>query len=162
MTLLGMLLKNRKGRDIHSAWNRPNLQGPELLIVTSEAFRQGQPIPREHAGKRVGGRNLSPDLSWSPPPPETTEVVLVVEDLDVPTSKPAVHCLVLIDPSRPAPPPPTPPPRRVGGNSPRRWGTDPAIHHESGIPRTRADQGPRATSLHIPSLRLLKRSQHHP
>jgi len=100
MTLLGMLLQNRRGRDIHSAWNRPNLQGPELLIVTSEAFGEGQSIPREHAGKRVGGRNLSPDLSWSPPPPETTELVLVVEDLDVPTSKPAVHCLALIDPSR--------------------------------------------------------------
>ena len=41
-----------------------------------------------------------PILSWSPPPPETTELVLAVEDLDVPTSKPAVHCLVLIDPSR--------------------------------------------------------------
>jgi hypothetical protein len=38
MTLLGTLLKNRRGRDIHSAWNRPNPQGPELLIVTSEDF----------------------------------------------------------------------------------------------------------------------------
>jgi len=84
MTLLGTLLKNRRGRDIHSAWNRPNLQGPELLIVTSEDFGEGQSIPREHAGKRVGGNNVSPDLSWSPPPPETTELVLVVEDLDVP------------------------------------------------------------------------------
>jgi phosphatidylethanolamine-binding protein (PEBP) family uncharacterized protein len=100
MTLLGTLLKNRRGRDIHSAWNRPNLYGPELLIVTSEDFGEGQSIPPEHTGKRVGGNNLSPDLSWSPPPPETTELVLVVEDLDVPTSKPAVHCLVLIDPSR--------------------------------------------------------------
>jgi phosphatidylethanolamine-binding protein (PEBP) family uncharacterized protein len=94
MTLLGTLLKNRRGRDIHSAWNRPNLQGPELLIVTSEDFGEGQSIPQEHAGKRVDGNNLSPDLSWSPPPPETAELVLVVEDLDVPTSKPAVHCLV--------------------------------------------------------------------
>jgi len=42
MTLLGTLLKNRRGRDIHSAWNRPNLQGPELLIVTSEDFGEGQ------------------------------------------------------------------------------------------------------------------------
>ena len=50
MTLLGTLLKNRRGRDIHSAWNRPNLQGPELLIVTSEDFGEGQSIPREHAG----------------------------------------------------------------------------------------------------------------
>src|SRR5450755_5002340 len=100
MTLLGTLLKNRRGRDIHSAWNRPNLQGPELLIVTNEDFGEGQSFPREHAGKRVGGNNVSPDLSWSPPPPETTELVLVVEDRDVPTSKPAGHCLVLIDPSR--------------------------------------------------------------
>src|ERR1035437_4091298 len=82
MTLLGMLLKNRKGRVIHSAWSRPNRQGPELLIVTSEAVGEGQSTPREHAGKRVGGRNLSPDLSWSPPPPETTELVLGAEDLD--------------------------------------------------------------------------------
>jgi phosphatidylethanolamine-binding protein (PEBP) family uncharacterized protein len=100
VTLLGTLLKNRRGRDSHSAWNRPNLQGPELLIVTSERFGEGEEIPREHAGKRVGGHNLSPDLTWSPPPPETTELLLVVEDLDVPTSTPAVHCLALIDPSR--------------------------------------------------------------
>src|SRR5664280_1804261 len=100
VTLLGTFLKNRRGRDSHSAWNRPNLQGPELLIVTSERFGEGEEISLEHAGKRVGGNNLSPDLTWSPSPPETTELLLVVEDLDVPTSKPAVHCLALIDPSR--------------------------------------------------------------
>jgi phosphatidylethanolamine-binding protein (PEBP) family uncharacterized protein len=100
MTLLGTLLKNRRARDIHSAWNFPNLQGPELLIVTSEDFEEGQSIPPEQAGRRIGGKNLSPDLTWSPPPPETIELLLVVEDLDVPTPKPAVHCLVLIDPSR--------------------------------------------------------------
>jgi phosphatidylethanolamine-binding protein (PEBP) family uncharacterized protein len=100
VTLLGTLLKNRRGRDSHSAWNRPNLQGPELLIVTSERFGEREEIPLEHAGKRVGGNNLSPDLSWSPPPPEMTEVLLVVEDLDVPLSTPAVHCLAFIDPFR--------------------------------------------------------------
>ena len=100
MTLLGTLLKNRRARDTHSAWNLPNLQGPELLTVSSQHFKEGESIPREHAGKRIGGKNLSPDLNWSPPPPETKELLLVVEDLDVPTSKPAVHCLVLIDPSR--------------------------------------------------------------
>jgi phosphatidylethanolamine-binding protein (PEBP) family uncharacterized protein len=100
VTLLGHLLKNRRSRDVHSAWNRPNLLGPELLTVTSQDFKEGESIPRDHAGKRVGGKKLSPQLSWSPPPPETTQLVLVIEDLDVPTSKPAVHCLVLIDPSR--------------------------------------------------------------
>ena len=100
MTLLGSLLKNRRSRDAHSAWNFPNLQGPETLSVTSHDFRDGEPIPPDHAGKQIGGKNLSPHLTWSPPPPETTELVLVVEDLDVPTPKPAVHCLVLIDPSK--------------------------------------------------------------
>jgi phosphatidylethanolamine-binding protein (PEBP) family uncharacterized protein len=100
MTLLGALLKNRRSGDTHSAWNLPNLQGPERLSVTSRNFEEGGLIPPEHAGKRIGGKNLSPHLTWSPPPPETTELLLVVEDLDVPMSKPAVHCLVLIDPSR--------------------------------------------------------------
>lgn len=100
MTLLGTLLKNRRSGDTHSAWNLPNLQGPDLLSVSSRHFGQGESIPPDHAGKRIGGKNLSPHLTWSPPPPETTELLLVVEDLDVPMSKPAVHCLVLIDPSR--------------------------------------------------------------
>jgi phosphatidylethanolamine-binding protein (PEBP) family uncharacterized protein len=100
MTLLGTLLKNRRSGDVHSAWNLPNLQAPERLSVTSRDFEEGGLIPTEHAGKRVGGRNLSPHLTWSPPPPETTELLLVVEDLDVPMSKPAVHCLALVDPSR--------------------------------------------------------------
>ena len=100
MTLLGTLLKNRRAGDTHSAWNLPNLWGPELFTVTSQHFDEGEQIPLEHVGKRIGGKSLSPNLTWNPPPPETTELLLVVEDLDVPTSKPAVHCLVLIDPSR--------------------------------------------------------------
>jgi phosphatidylethanolamine-binding protein (PEBP) family uncharacterized protein len=100
MTLLGRIFKKRRERDAHSAWNFPNLQGPEPLTITSQDFEPGESIPRPHAGKRVGGKNLSPHLAWSSPPPETTELLLVVEDLVVPTSKPAVHCLVLIDPWR--------------------------------------------------------------
>jgi phosphatidylethanolamine-binding protein (PEBP) family uncharacterized protein len=109
MSLLGTLLRNRRSGDTHSAWNLPNLQGPESLSVTSRHFEEGDPIPTEHAGKRIGGKNLSPHLSWSPPPPETTQLLLVVEDLDAPMSKPAVHCLVLIDPSQLASPDQLPP-----------------------------------------------------
>jgi phosphatidylethanolamine-binding protein (PEBP) family uncharacterized protein len=100
MTLLGTLLKNRRAGDTHSAWALPNLQGPELLTVTSQNFAEGGSVPLEQAGKRVGGKNLSPDLTWTATPPETAVLVLVVEDLDVPISKPAVHCLALIDPAR--------------------------------------------------------------
>jgi hypothetical protein len=100
LALLGPLVKNRRNRDAGAAWNRPNLLGPETLLIVSPGFENGGTIPRENIGKRVGGRNLSPELTWSLLPPETTRLLLAVEDLDVPTSKPAVHCLVLVDPSR--------------------------------------------------------------
>jgi phosphatidylethanolamine-binding protein (PEBP) family uncharacterized protein len=98
MTFLGTFLKNRRTGGTHRAWNFPNLQGPELLTVTSQQFVEGEAIPLDHVGKRIGGKNLSPELTWSQPPSETTELLLVVED--VPMSKPAVHCLALVDPSR--------------------------------------------------------------
>lgn len=100
MTLLGTLLKNRRAGETHLAWNRPNLQAPEPLSVTSSHFDEGGSIPLLHASKLIGGRDQSPDLTWSSPPPETTELLLVVEDIDVPTRRPAIHCLALIDPSR--------------------------------------------------------------
>ncbi len=100
MPLLGTLLKNRRAGDTHLAWSLQTLQAPELLSVTSQDFDDGAPIPLPHVGKWIGGENLSPHLTWSPPPPETTELLLVIEDIDVPIGKPAVHCLARIDPSR--------------------------------------------------------------
>lgn len=100
MTLLGTLLKNRRAGETHLAWNLPNLQAPELLGVTSQHFEDGEPIPIACASKLACGEDRSPDLTWSPPPSETTELLLVVEDIDAPIGKPAVHCLALIDPSR--------------------------------------------------------------
>jgi phosphatidylethanolamine-binding protein (PEBP) family uncharacterized protein len=100
MTLLGTLLKNRRAGETHIAWNLPNLQSPEPLSVTSQHFEEGGSIPLLHASKLVGGDDRSPHLTWSSPPPETTELLLVIEDIDVPIGKPAVHCLALIDPSR--------------------------------------------------------------
>jgi phosphatidylethanolamine-binding protein (PEBP) family uncharacterized protein len=99
MTLLGRLLKNRRAGETHAAWNLPQLQGPELLSVTSAQFAHGGAIPLEHGAKNIGGRNLSPHLAWSPPPPAVVQLILVVEDTDVPLARPAVHCVALIDPA---------------------------------------------------------------
>jgi phosphatidylethanolamine-binding protein (PEBP) family uncharacterized protein len=38
-------------------------------------------------------------LAWTPPPPGTAQLLLVVEDIDVPLAKPAVQCVALIDPA---------------------------------------------------------------
>ncbi|WP_377273170.1 YbhB/YbcL family Raf kinase inhibitor-like protein [Peterkaempfera sp. SMS 1(5)a] len=99
MTLLGRLLKNRRAGETHLAWNLPNLQGPELLTLTSQDFGDGGAIPLEQCAKHVGGDDMSPHLAWTPPPVGTVQLLLVVEDIDVPMAKPAVHCAALIDPS---------------------------------------------------------------
>jgi Raf kinase inhibitor-like YbhB/YbcL family protein len=99
MHMLGSLLKSRRAGEANLAWNLPNLSGQETLTLTSEAFGDGEGIPVEHAGKRAGGRNLSPRLAWSPPPEGTAELLLVVEDPDAPTPRPFVHCVALIEPS---------------------------------------------------------------
>jgi hypothetical protein len=99
MTLLGRLLHNRHAGETHMAWHLPNLNGPDSLTVTSRHFGDGELLPLEHCAKPIGGDNLSPHLAWSPPPPGTGQLLLAVEDIDVPTSKPAVHCLALIDPA---------------------------------------------------------------
>lgn len=99
MTLLGRMLHNRRAGDTHTAWNLPNLLGPELLTVTSRDFGDGESLPLAHCAKNIGGSNLSPQLSWTAPPPGTAQLLLVVEDIDVPIAKPAVHCVALIDPA---------------------------------------------------------------
>ncbi|OIJ68027.1 YbhB/YbcL family Raf kinase inhibitor-like protein [Streptomyces mangrovisoli] len=99
MTLLGRLLINRRAGDTHTAWKLPNLQAPEALTVTSEGFGDGGTMSLAHCAKNIGGTNVSPHLAWTAPPSGTAQLLLVVEDIDVPISKPAVHCVALIDPA---------------------------------------------------------------
>ena len=99
MTLLGRLLNNRRAGETHLAWNLPNLAGPESLTLTSRDFSDGGSMALEQCAKTIGGNDTSPQLSWTARPPGTAQLLLVVEDTDVPISKPAVHCLVLIDPA---------------------------------------------------------------
>ncbi|MFE9423057.1 YbhB/YbcL family Raf kinase inhibitor-like protein [Kitasatospora sp. NPDC006697] len=98
MAVLGTLLRNRRPDERNQAWNRANLAGPETLTLTSEDFADHGTLGTRHSGRRVGGQNLSPQLAWSAPPAGTAELLLVVEDIDVPLgSHPAVHCLAVID-----------------------------------------------------------------
>ena len=80
-------------------WARPDLQAPESFTLTSPAFEHGTPIPERHRG-RIFGPNISPALAWTTPPAGTAELVLIVQDPDVPLGKPATHALARgIDPS---------------------------------------------------------------
>jgi Raf kinase inhibitor-like YbhB/YbcL family protein len=51
------------------------------LALTSDAFAQGQEIPRRHTCE---GENVSPALSWRDPPAGTGAFALVVDDPDAP------------------------------------------------------------------------------
>ena len=99
MSPLGRLLRNRRAGETHLAWNLPHLDGPESLTLTSWHFDDDGAIPLAHCAKHIGGEDLSPHLAWTQLPPGTAQLLLVVEDIDVPMSKPAVHCLALIDPA---------------------------------------------------------------
>lgn len=96
---LGVLLRNRYAGEGTLAWARPELHAPENFTLTSPAFEHGTRIPERHRG-HLRGPNISPALAWTTPPAGTVELVLIAQDPDAPTSKPATHGLTTgIDPT---------------------------------------------------------------
>jgi Raf kinase inhibitor-like YbhB/YbcL family protein len=96
---IGHALRNRRAGHHTLVWARSDLQAPESFTLTSPAFDHGSPIPERHRG-RIFGPNISPTLAWTQPPATTAELVLIVQDPDVPIGNPATHALTLgIDPT---------------------------------------------------------------
>jgi Raf kinase inhibitor-like YbhB/YbcL family protein len=96
---LGRALRNRRAGHHTLVWANSELQAPDNFALTSPVFEHGNPIPERYRG-RILGANLSPALTWTTPPAETAELVLIVQDPDVPFGRPATHALTLgIDPS---------------------------------------------------------------
>jgi Raf kinase inhibitor-like YbhB/YbcL family protein len=91
---LGVALRGRRAGHHTLVWARPGLQAPENFTLTSPAFDHGAPIPDKHRG-RLFGASISPALAWTQPPAGTAELVLIVQDPDVPAGKPATHALAL-------------------------------------------------------------------
>jgi Raf kinase inhibitor-like YbhB/YbcL family protein len=89
---IGRILRNRRAGHHALAWARSDLQAPENFTLTSPAFEHGTPIPERHRG-RIFAPNISPALAWTTPPSGTVELVLIVQDPDVPTGRPATHAL---------------------------------------------------------------------
>ncbi|MDA8310284.1 MAG: YbhB/YbcL family Raf kinase inhibitor-like protein [Actinomycetota bacterium] len=99
MALIGRLLKGRRAGGERLAWEAPNFACARTLSLTSPAFADGEPIPVAYASKRAGGRDQSPALAWSQVPSGTEQLLLVIEDPDVPMRVPFIHCVALIEPS---------------------------------------------------------------
>jgi phosphatidylethanolamine-binding protein (PEBP) family uncharacterized protein len=69
------------------------------MTLTSTDLVSGDPIPSAHIYPRCGGRNISPQLSWSGAPSATKSFVLTMIDLDVKPSQWSHWIIVGIPPS---------------------------------------------------------------
>lgn len=99
MSLIGKLLVNRRAGEQTLAWHRSNLAAAATFDLTSTDFDHETTLPVRHVVTRLGGQNISPALAWALPPAETAQLLLVVEDPDVPLPSPLVHAAALLDPA---------------------------------------------------------------
>jgi Raf kinase inhibitor-like YbhB/YbcL family protein len=98
VALLGRLLR-RVGAGAHrSPLAGSDFAAPESITVSSSAFTDGGAMPTSSAGKGVGD-NTSPPLRWDGLPPDTRQVVLVIDDVDVPLPRPLLHTVAVIEPT---------------------------------------------------------------
>lgn len=98
LTPLGLLLRRKRAGTAHSVRNHPALSAPETITLTSSVFRDGEEIPDRYASMDLGP-NISPPLEWKNVPDNTRQLVLIIEDIDTPTSRPGIHMIALLDPT---------------------------------------------------------------
>ncbi|MGO9751131.1 MAG: YbhB/YbcL family Raf kinase inhibitor-like protein [Solirubrobacteraceae bacterium] len=137
---IGRALRNRHAGHHTLVWARPDMKAPESFALTSPGFDHGTPIPERHRGKLFGA-NISPALAWTTPPADTAELVLIVQDPDVPVKRPATHALTIgIDPSL----------KGIPENGLAAPSPIPGIKHGKGALGRRGWTGPRPPRSHGP------------
>jgi hypothetical protein len=97
MGTLGRLLLNVRAGEHRSPLAGSGFAAPHNITVTSTAFNDGNAMPVSTAGKGVGD-NASPQLRWTGLPPETRQLVLIIDDVDVPLPRPLLHTVAVIEP----------------------------------------------------------------
>jgi phosphatidylethanolamine-binding protein (PEBP) family uncharacterized protein len=95
--MIGKLLRNVRAGEHRGPLAGTDFAAPAGITVTSAAFVDGSPMPRTSAGKGVGD-DLSPQLNWAGLPATTRQVVLIIDDVDVPLPRPLFHSVAVIDP----------------------------------------------------------------
>ena len=98
ISVLGRLLSGVRAGERRSPLSGSAFDAPASTTVTSTAFADGGAMPRSSAGKGVGD-DISPQLAWTGLPPGTRQVVLIVDDIDVPLPRPLFHTIAVIDPT---------------------------------------------------------------
>ncbi|MDP9793558.1 phosphatidylethanolamine-binding protein (PEBP) family uncharacterized protein [Catenuloplanes nepalensis] len=90
---IGHVLRRVRAGTAHGVWLDPAFQAPHTIGVSSPDFADGGPIPESHVAR---GGNVSPELSWTAPPHGTAQLLLILEDADVPFPRPLIHTVALL------------------------------------------------------------------
>jgi phosphatidylethanolamine-binding protein (PEBP) family uncharacterized protein len=89
----GHALRDRRAGLDKLMFNRIGLRaGHGSLEVSSLAFADHAPLPARYTSD---GEGVSPPLQWRGVPAGASQLVLVVEDADAPTSEPLGHAIVV-------------------------------------------------------------------
>ena len=94
--MIGKLLRKVRAGEHRSPFAAAGFAAPYDVTVTSTAFSDGGAMPAASAGKGVGD-NISPQLSWTGIPPEARQLVLIIDDVDVPLPRPLLHTIAVIE-----------------------------------------------------------------
>jgi hypothetical protein len=95
--MIGKLLRNVRAGEHRSPLAGPSFAAPDDIVVTSTTFDDGGSMPTTAAGRGVG-EDRSPQLSWRGLPAKTRQVVLIIDDIDVPLPRPLLHTVAVIKP----------------------------------------------------------------
>ncbi len=96
MGALGKLLRNVRAGEHRSPLAGSGFTAPYDITVTSTAFSDGGAMPASSGGKGVGD-NASPQLRWTGLPPAAKQLVLIIDDVDVPLPRPLLHTVAVIE-----------------------------------------------------------------
>jgi len=98
MAALGKLFRRVRAGEHRGPLAGSAFAAPESITVTSPAFADGGAMPQSSAGKGVGA-DTSPALRWAGLPPGTRQLVLIMDDADVPLPRPLYHTVAVIEPT---------------------------------------------------------------
>jgi phosphatidylethanolamine-binding protein (PEBP) family uncharacterized protein len=100
VTPLGRLLRNKRADESRSVRHAPALAASRTIDLSAPAFGPGGVIPDRHCSMDLGP-NISPELRWTGVPAGAAQLLLIMEDIDVPMSRPALHLIALLSPATP-------------------------------------------------------------
>lgn len=94
---VGRLLRPLRADPARSPLAAAGFAASHTITVSSPDFADGAAMPITCAGPGVGD-NQSPELHWAGVPPQTRQLVLVLDDVDVPLRTPLIHSIAVLEP----------------------------------------------------------------